>query len=235
MQRRSLLLMMTSMSSGLGLLACADKPPLAEPALAKPAATTLWFIFLERGRATPDDKAAVAAMQRGHIENFKRLFAEKKLFSAGPLRDPAGFKRGIVIAQAPTREELQHYFDPDEYVREGYMNVNATPAQVMRALHVEGIDPDGIEESRILLLGRPAQEAPPELALRRRAHLQMLLDQGQIGAWYRLANGPIAEVLFARTKENAALQAALLGYPGVADKSVSLEIWPQWLGKGVLR
>jgi len=233
MQRRALLT--TSMMLGLGLTACADKSPLIEPAMAKPAATTLWFIFLERGRATPDDKAAVAAMQRGHIENFKRLFAEKKLFSAGPLRDPSGFKRGIVIAQAATREALQQYFDPDEYVREGYMSVNATPAQAMRALYVEGIDPDGIEESRILLLGRPAQEAAPDLALRRRAHLQLLLEQGQIGAWYRLANGPVAEVLFARTKDDAALQAALAGYPGVADQSVSLEIWPQWLGKGVLR
>ncbi|MBB4842800.1 uncharacterized protein YciI [Paucibacter oligotrophus] len=217
-----------------GLVACADKP-LLEDVMSKPAATPLWFIFLERGRPTPEDKAAVAAMQRGHIDNFKRLFAEKKLFSAGPLRDPSGFKRGIVIAQAPTREALQQYFEPDEYVREGFMSVNAVPAQALRALHVEGIDPEGIEESRILLLGRAAQEPTPELALRRRAHLQLLLDQGRIGAWYRLASGPVAEVLFARTNDKAALQAALAAYPGVADKTVSLEIWPQWLGKGVLR
>ena len=233
MHRRSLL--MSSMLACLSLMACADKPPLAEPAAAKPTSTTLWFIFLERGRATPHDQVAVTAMQRGHIENFKRLFGEKKLLAAGPLSDPAGLKRGIVIAQAPTRENLQQYFDPDEYVREGYMSVNAAPAQALRALHAEGIDPERIEESRILLLGRPAQEVGPELALRRRAHLQVLLDNGQIGAWYRLSSGPIAEVLFARTNDNAALQAALLDYPGIADKSVSLEIWPQWLGKGVLR
>ena len=58
---------------------------------------TSWFIFLEKGKPTPDNKAAVASMQRGHIDNFKRLHAEKKLLAAGPLRDPSGFKRGYVI------------------------------------------------------------------------------------------------------------------------------------------
>ena len=41
-----------------------------------------WFIFLERGRKTPDDRAAVEAMQRGHIDNFKRLFALGASFRA---------------------------------------------------------------------------------------------------------------------------------------------------------
>ena len=66
-----------------------------------------WFIFLETGKKTPDDKEAVAAMQRGHIDNFKRLFALKRLYAAGPLLDPSGFKRGIVTVRAASREELQ--------------------------------------------------------------------------------------------------------------------------------
>ena len=88
-----------------------------------------YFIFLETGRPTPDDKAAVQKMQQGHLDNFVRLHAEGRLFAAGPLRDPARIKRGIVVAKAASRDELQHYFDPDEYVREGYMTVNAVPAK----------------------------------------------------------------------------------------------------------
>ena len=57
----------------------------------------LWFILFEAGKKTPHDKATVAQMQRGHIDNFKRLFAEQKLFAAGPLQNPSTLKRGIVI------------------------------------------------------------------------------------------------------------------------------------------
>ncbi|MEJ6003451.1 YciI family protein [Paucibacter soli] len=186
-----------------------------------------WFIFLETGKPTPPDKEAVAAMQRGHIENFKRLFAEGKLFAAGPLLDPARVKRGIVVVKAASMEELIGYFQPDEYVREGYMTLNAQPATIQRALHHEGIDPEGIEEVRIALLGRPAQADMAEAAARH-AHLQTLLDSGQIGAWYSPQQGPVAEVLFARGTDSAALESALAAYPGAA-------VWRQWLGKRVLR
>ena len=61
------------------LAACAQTP---ENRAMKP--DNFWFIFLETGKKTPDDKALVAQMQRGHIDNFKRLFDEQKLFAAGP-------------------------------------------------------------------------------------------------------------------------------------------------------
>ena len=35
-------------------------------------------------------------------------------------------KRGIVIVRVPTKEELITYFQKDEYVRDGYMTLNAT-------------------------------------------------------------------------------------------------------------
>lgn len=72
-----------------------------------PESTTMksdnfWFIFLESGKKTPDDKALVGQMQRGHIDNFKRLFGEQKLFAAGPLQDtfaqyPAGKAGGTNV------------------------------------------------------------------------------------------------------------------------------------------
>ena len=34
-------------------------------------------------------------------------------------------KRGIVIVRVPTKEELITYFQKDEYVRDGYMTLNA--------------------------------------------------------------------------------------------------------------
>lgn len=219
MQRRSLLL----------------APAFLWPAARAQQARQDWFIFLETGKPTPPDKDAVAAMQRGHIENFKRLFAEGRLFAAGPLRDPARVKRGIVVVKAASLDELLSYFQPDEYVREGYMTVNAQPVTINRALHHEGIDPNGIEEVRIVLLGRPAQTGEAAESELRRAHLQALLDGGQIDAWYSPQQGPVGEILFARTTDSAALEAAMAGYPGLAERRVSLAVWGQWLGKGVLR
>ncbi len=202
------------------------------PARAQTAtAPRWWFIFLESGKPVPDDKAAVEAMQRGHLDNFKKLVGEGKLFAAGPMRDPSRQKRGIVVVQAPDRETLLSYFQPDEYVREGYMVVNAQPATVHQALHHTGIDPNGIEENRIVLFTRA--EAQDKAAVP--VFLKRALDEGAIGAWYSLEDGPIGEVAFMRGTDETALRRTMAEYPGLSDQRVTMKIWPQWLGKGVLR
>ncbi len=194
-----------------------------------------WFIFLETGKPTPDDKDAVAKMQAGHIQNFKRLFAEKKLFAAGPLRDPARKKRGIVVVKAGSKAELLTYFQPDEYVREGYLIANAVRCGAHRPLNTEGIDPDGIEEERIVLITRPTK--PPTRKERREtvAFLQALVDKGTVGAWYTLESGDVAEVLFCRTTDTKALENIFAQLPAVKGAKASALIWSQWLGKGVVK
>ena len=219
MQRRTLCL------APLSLLAACAAPP-ATPA------SDLWFIFLETGRPTPPDRAAVAAMQTGHIDNFKRLFGLGQLLAAGPLADPGRAKRGIVVVRADSLATLTGYFQPDAYVRDGYMQVNARRAVAHRPLHTEGIDASRIEEVRIVLIGRPA--GPDPSADRRSVLLRQLVDAGTLGAWYTLADGPVAEVLLARSTDSAALEAALAPYPGLADGSVSLAVWRQWLSPGVV-
>ncbi|OWQ46728.1 hypothetical protein CDL60_14860 [Roseateles noduli] len=195
------------------------------------AAEQYWFIFLETGKPVPDDKAAVAAMQTGHLENFKRLFADEKLFAAGPMRDPAKQKRGIVVVKAPNRQILLSYFEPDQYIREGYMVVNAQPATVHQALHHTGIDPNGIEENRIVLFSRAEAKDKDAVPI----FLQRALDEGVIGAWYSLEDGPIGEVVFSRGTDETALRKTMAEYPGLSDQRVTMKIWGQWLGKGVLR
>lgn len=222
MQRRSLI------ATAAAMPALAALPARAQTAI---AAEQVWFIFLETGRPVPDDKAAVAAMQTGHLENFKRLFAEEKLFAAGPMRDPAKVKRGIVVVKAPNRQVLMSYFQPDEYVREGYMTVNAQPARVHQALHHTGIDPNGIEENRIVLFSRAEEKDRDAVPV----FLKRALDEGVIGAWYSLEDGPVGEVVFSRGTDETALRKTMAEYPGLSDRRVTMKIWGQWLGKGVLR
>jgi uncharacterized protein YciI len=173
-------------------------------------------------------------MQRGHIENFKRLFAAGRLQAAGPLADPARIKRGIVVVRAASLDELTGYFQPDDYVREGYLRLNARRAVARRALHTEGIDATRIEEVRIVQISRPNGAADAEAGARRHQLLQTLVDTGTLGAWYTLADGPVAEVLLARGTDTAALEAALAPYPGLADGTVGLAVWRQWISPGVV-
>lgn len=235
MQRRSLI------AGAAALTALSPIAPLTRPASAQSstpagAATKAgeaqqWFLFLETGRPVPEDKAAVEAMQRGHLDNFKKLFADGKLFAAGPLRDPSRTKRGIVVVQAPSREVLMGYFQPDAYVREGYMTVEAQPATAHQPLNHTGIDPNGIEENRIVLLSRAEAKDKDAVPV----FLKRALDEGAIGAWYSLEDGPIGEVVFSRGTDETALRKTLAEYPGLSDQRATMKIWPQWLGKGVLR
>ena len=194
-------------------------------------ASDLWFIFLETGRPTPPDKAAVAAMQTGHIDNFKRLFGLGQLLAAGPLADPAKARRGIVVVRADSLATLNGYFQPDAYVRDGYLRVNARRALAHRPLHTVGIDASRIEEVRIVLIGRPV--VPDAAAAQRQAMLRQLADAGTVGAWYTLADGPVAEVLLARGTDTAALQAALAPY-AAAGPAVPVDIFRQWISPGVV-
>lgn len=190
-------------------------------------APDFWFVFLERGKPTPPDRALVAKMQQGHLANFQKLHGEKKLFAAGPLRDPSGLKRGIVVLKAANPEVASRYFDADEYVRDGYMTLNMNPARARLPLRADPPDPSGIEEVRIIQIARSSQSRAHD------AHFQSMVDSGLIGGWYELPSGPLSDVLFSREKDDAKLRAAVLAAPGINDAQV--QIWAQYLSKQVVR
>jgi len=139
-----------------------------------------WFIFLERGKPTSPDKDAVAKMHAGHVANFGRLFVEQKLFAAGPLADPSGITRGMVVVKAPNREILQRYFDAEDFMREGYMTLNARRAVVNKPLNTEGIDAKSVEEVRIILVGRPSIVLDADTESNAKAFLQTLV---KVASW----------------------------------------------------
>ena len=193
-----------------------------------------WFIFLESGKPTPPDKDAVAKMQAGHIANFARLFAAQKLFAAGPLVDPSGAKRGIVVVKAPDRDTLRRYFDADEYVRDGYMTLNARRAVANKPLNTVGIDPKSIEEVRIILLSRPSVVLDTDTESNAKAFLQTLVDRGVVGAWYTIEDGPFSEVLFTRITDATRLDDTGIFVSATASGS-TVAVWRQWLSKGVVK
>ncbi len=193
-----------------------------------------WFVFLETGKPTPPDKDAVGAMQKGHLANFGKLFVEKKLSAAGPLTDPSGSKRGIVVVNAPNLETLRGYFKADQYVSDGYMTLNARRAIAQKPLNTEGIDPNQIEEGRIIQISRTAIVLDAETDTNGKAFLQSLVDNQMVGAWYTLVNGPVAEILFARGRDTRRLQEIFARHPSAGAMGATVTVWPQWLSKGVV-
>jgi uncharacterized protein YciI len=194
-----------------------------------------WFCFLETGKPTPPDKEAVAKMQKAHLDNFGKLFNEGKLFAAGPLADPSKKKRGIIVLKGNGRKDLDPYFAGDPYVAEGYMTLNAVPCKVRKALGTTEIDPNGIEEVRIILLTRPRQPLTKKEQKASDAYLQSLIDGKQIGAWYSLDSGEFSEIMFARTTDDAMLKSLMMLHPSFKESRVEFHVWKQYLGKGVLK
>jgi uncharacterized protein YciI len=193
-----------------------------------------WFVFLESGKPTPPDKDAVAAMQKGHLANFGKLFGEKKLSAAGPLTDPSGLKRGIVVVNAPNMDALRGYFQADQYVSDGYMTLNARRAIAQKPLNTVGINPNEIEEVRIIQISRPALVLDAEADNNDKAFLQSLVDNQMVGAWYTLVDGPVAEILFARGRDTRRLQEMFARHPSASAMGAPVMVWPQWLSKGVV-
>ncbi len=198
----------------------------------KPSITAdrTWFIFLETNKPVTD-KVLGATMQRGHIANFKRLFDLQKLAAAGPLQDPSGLKRGIVVVAAPSMPVLESYFQPDQYVRDGYMALNAVPCLVNKPLNTTGIDPNGIEEVRIVQIMRTADE---QVSQRDRLVLEELVANGNFGAWYSPETGPVAEILFSRTTDNKKLLELIQQHAGRFSAGREIKVWRQWLSKGAV-
>jgi len=234
MQRRQLL----QWSAGLGTLTLwpsvrAESAP-APSAPPTPVAGRDWFVFLETGAPTPPDKERVMAMQKGHIDNFGRLFAAGKLFAAGPMRDPAKLKRGIVVVRAPDPATLRGYFDEDEYVALGHMTLNAQPCVVRKALNTTGLNLQKIVENRIVMLTRtPGFSEADQGPLKER--LAALVAAGTFGAWYEMEAGPIHHILFRQGTDDAPLNEALASLPGRAAGSLQTEVWGQWFAEGVVR
>ena len=106
---------------------------------------------------------------------------------------------------------------------------------VHKPLNTEGIDPDGIEEGRIVLTTRPTKPPTRKEQRENEAFFKALVDQGTVGAWYTLERGDVAEVLFCRSTDTKALEAIFAQLPTVKGAQASALIWPQWLSKGVVK
>ncbi len=83
---------------------------------------TYVFANLVRGKVKIQDKTRATEIQKGHLENIRRLAAEGKLVLAGPFLDNTDV-RGIFIFNVPTIEEAQVMIETDPAIIEGVLDM----------------------------------------------------------------------------------------------------------------
>jgi uncharacterized protein YciI len=112
----------------------------------------LWFMFFLKGDGKrPSDPKELEKMQADHIKNLQTEGAAGHLLAAGPLGDPTQLRRGITIAVAKDRSEVESYFKSDAFVKAGIMTVTATAWEPTRVRFNPSYDKNAMEEYELLI------------------------------------------------------------------------------------
>ncbi|MBC8066122.1 MAG: hypothetical protein H7Y17_14920 [Chlorobia bacterium] len=225
-------MILTSVILGLTLMTSA---PQVQPS--KPT----FFIFLVKGKNPPQaTQEEIGKYQMAHIENFKRLFNEGKLATAGPLADPTEYKRGIIILTVASKSDIPPLFEPDPYVAKGFMEIQALPLSIeFGKINTEAIDPNGIEENRIVVFTAGAVNSDSASArsarLRHLDHIRKDGIKSGLAFYASLQDSPdIRAVALFRGKKDKEILDWIKKDPLVKNGTLKATKMPQWLSKGAL-
>jgi uncharacterized protein YciI len=200
-----------------------------------------YFIFLNSGKNPPKaSQEEVGKYQMEHLGNFKRLFGEGKLLTAGPCGDPEKKKRGIVVLTVGNKSGVMTCFGPDPYVQKGFLDVEALRMNVeFGKFNTTAIDPEGIEENRIVVFTAGAVNADSASAratrLKHLDHIRQGGTKAGLAFYASLSDSPdIRAVALFKGKNDKEILAWLKKDPLVKNGTLKATKMPQWLSKGVL-
>lgn len=216
----------------LPVLALATMATSQSASPAKAEDTKLFFgFFMKSDGKLPEDKDATTKLGQAHIGNLQKQFKEKKLIAAGPLQDPTKQRRGVVVLTVKDAKEIPGLFKEDPFVQMNVMTMDAKPWTADRkGINVEAIDPEAIEENRIVVVtAKRTLSAKERTELDR--HVANLVKKG-IGGWVGKP-GEKGIYLF-QGKEDDTLKATFAESPLAKSGRVEVEIFPLWMGKGTL-
>jgi len=204
-----------------------------------PAVENLYWVFLTTAKSLEGiERDEMEAMQEEHLANFRRLAADGRLLTAGPMSDPENVRRGIVVLKASQGDELVEMFREDPYVQQGYMNVDACKMQFeLGKIHTR-IAPKGMEELRIVLLDRnpdSEKEIDSETNQQTMSYLKNFYDQKKLNLAIRLFDqkDDCQQVLvFPKLETDEATLEIVNQIPAVKAGYWKQEMMPLFMGKG---
>lgn len=194
--------------------------PIREYKLEKNKKIWLMF-FMKSDGERPKDESILEKMQSDHIANLDSQWKKSNLLIAGPLNDPTKERRGITVAIARNRTEIDTFFTTDPFVQNRLMSVAAWEWEVSISKFQIPSDPTAMGEYRIVLCKRRLSNAE-------RTKLRSVAVGGQLNLRQpERKNAPTEAYLVDSLKESAATACL--------NTQSEIEFVPLWMSKGVLK
>jgi uncharacterized protein YciI len=206
-----------------------------------PTAVNLYWIFLTTGKSTQNvERDELQRMQAAHLANFDRLHKEGKLFAAGPLADPEKRLRGIVVATAPDLDLLLKLFEPDPYLKHGYLNVDAIKMEIAVGKFQTDIDPKSLAEYRLVVLEKATPDGAEAGAAVKKANLEYCEEIHNperlcFAAWFKEVKDSRRGILVFRKLDEAMLDTIIGELPAVKSKAWKASIFLLHMSDGIVK
>jgi uncharacterized protein YciI len=189
----------------------------------KPPTKQLWFMFFLKGDGPrPADPKELTKMQEGHIKNLQTQGQAGHLLAAGPLTDPTQQRRGITVALASERPDVDALFTTDPFVKSKIMYVTAARWEAEFGGFRADYDKENMDEYELLVTTQ-------NLLRRTRTSLRSFAVGGRTSYSVSEKYPFSGEVWISRKSDHEKLVAAM------GDVAAPREIIPLWMAKGLLK
>jgi len=203
-----------------------------------------FFVLLARPANAPQlSKEAGEKLQEDHMNNIRKMAADKKLLVAGPFMDDSTL-RGIFVLHAESLDQAQDWANGDPAVHAGRLTAEVYGPWLLPegALHEVPADTKGMEQYTLVLMKRgekwdPRAQSVSEILQQHYAFLDNLTSEENVavaGPFPVNAHTDLNGVAIFRVgvdKTNQLLQ----GDPSIKAGVLVPEVHPWITGKGVLK
>jgi uncharacterized protein YciI len=203
---------------------------------------TAYWIFLTSGQPSSEfSREEIEVMQARHLANFRRLHSLDRLAAAGPLGDPQRQLRGMVYATAENLDQLKQFFEPDPFVANRLLQVEALPiadqiGNFNAAFSIGAMESfdcvvfQWVDEDQAIGGSQAARDSWQQLQDWYRPDLLRL------AARFTAAPPPVkyAGVAVFKQQDRAELEARLQQLPVVREGQIRFTVMPLYMSQGIL-
>ena len=206
-----------------------------------PEVEATWWIFLTTGKSTQGtERAEIEKMQSDHLANFGRLHQAGHLLTAGPLADPQKKRRGIVVVTAPDSKSLKELFEPDPFVKNGFLEIDAIKMEIALGAFQKNVDPTALAEYRLVLLEKPTpdgSELDAEEKTKNHAYCKTIHDAERLcfAGWLSDEKLPRRGILIFRKLDDVTLNSLVDELPAVKSKTWKATTMPLYMSEGIVK
>ena len=209
---------------------------------AKPPVPT-HFLFFDAADGRPTlPPEELQKIQGEHLANLSRLFVEGKSPLAGPLGRESKKTRGIVVLVLDKPDSLASEFANDPYVEKGHLELRAYPWKMTTGTLRKAPANAGLGEY-VLGVVRLSEGVDRKTGAKAYASLESRLASKEIDGGPKplsiagaidSRDDDVVGILLFRISSIEKARELTSSVPAVADKTLRVELFRQYLGKGII-